>query len=86
MKPVIVTTKHRGLFFGYTEDTGADPITLKNARCGIRWNTTGGFLELAEVGPNSGSRIGNRAPSIELRDITAVVELTEKAVKAWEDA
>jgi len=86
MKAVLVTTKYRGVFFGYTEDATGDTITLKNARCAIRWRTTGGFLELAENGPNSNSKIGSRAPSIELRGITSVADVSENAVKAWEEA
>jgi hypothetical protein len=84
-RPVIITTKHRGLFFGYAEDTTGDIIHLKRARCGIYWATTRGFMELAEVGPNSRSKISARA-DLEVREITAVIEVTPAAVKAWEDA
>ena len=82
--PVLVTTEHRGVFFGYTDDENANPIVLKRARCAIRWNTTGGFLELAESGPNDGSRIGSRAPKIILYSVTSVSHVAPPAVEKWE--
>ena len=86
-KPVIVTTEYRGVFFGYADDTSSDTITLKNARNCIYWSAkTGGFMGLASKGPASGSRIGERVASIELRKVTAVVEMTTAAVEAWEAA
>lgn len=87
-RPVLVTTAHRGVFFGYLveERDGGKTVVLRGARCAIRFNTTGGFLELAGVGPNSGSRIGTRAVEIKLYDVTSVADCTEAAVAAWEAA
>lgn len=82
-RPVIVCTEYRGVFFGYAEDTSEDVIELKSARMAIYWGTTKGVMELAEVGPNSKSRISSKA-DIELRKVTAVFEVTDKALKAWE--
>jgi hypothetical protein len=84
-RPVIVTTEHRGVFFGYATDTSGSAIQLRGARMGIKWNTTRGLLELAEVGPNSGSKISARA-NMEVRKITAVFECTPTAAAAWEAA
>ena len=84
-RPVLVTTEFRGVFFGYAEDTSGDTVKLEGARCAIYWATKGGFMELAEVGPNANSRIGSRA-DIELRKVTSVTEVTDKAVEAWESA
>ena len=84
-RPVIVCTEYKGVFFGYAEDTTGDVIRLKRARMGIRWNTTRGVMELAEVGPNSGSKISARA-DIEVRKITSVFEVTPEATAAWEAA
>jgi hypothetical protein len=83
---VLVTTKHRMVAFGYATDTTGDTVTLLNARCAIRFGTTGGFLELAGSGPTSRSKIGARAPSLELREVTSVSEVTEAARIAWEQA
>ena len=85
-RPVIVTTEHRGVFFGYTGDTfNTDPISLKRARMAIRWGTTRGIMELAETGPTPSSKISARA-DIEVRKITAVFEVTAEAAEKWEAA
>lgn len=85
-RPVIVTTEFRGVFFGYAGDTSGDTVRLSRARNAIYWSAkTGGFMGLAESGPGKGSRIGARA-DIELRKVTAVLEMTPEAVKAWEAA
>ncbi len=86
-RPVLVTTEYRGVFFGYAAHTSGDTITLKRARNCIYWpSTQGGFGGLASKGPVKGSRIGARVDSIELRKITAVVEVTADAVAVWEAA
>jgi hypothetical protein len=84
-RPVIVTTEHRGVFFGYASVTCGDVIHLKRARMAIYWGTTLGLFELAEVGPNSKSRISSRA-DVQLRKVTAVLEVTPAAVEKWEAA
>ncbi len=84
-RPVIVCTEYKGVFFGYTTDTSGDVIRLRAARMAIYWGTKRGVMELAEVGPNSNSKISARA-DIEVRKITAVFELTPAAVAAWESA
>ena len=84
-RPVVITTKHRGVFFGYAEDTSGDSVKLTGCRCAIKWGTTEGWLQLAETGPTSDSKIGARA-DIDLRDVTAVAEVTEEAREAWERA
>jgi len=84
-RPVIVCTKHRGVFFGYATETKGEVIDLARARMAIYWGTTRGIMELAEVGPNAKSKISARA-DLQLRDITCVMEVSGDAVKAWEDA
>jgi len=84
-RPVLITTKHRGVFFGYASDTSGVHVHLKNARCCIRWRQMKGFMELATDGPNEHCRIGPAA-DFEARDVTSIAECTEKAVKAWEGA
>ena len=83
-RPVLVTTAHRGVFFGYAENTDGDTIKLKRARNCIYWPVQNkGFLGLASVGPLKGARVGPAA-DIELRNITCVAECAEAAVTAWE--
>lgn len=85
MRPVIITTEFRGVFFGYADDTSGDTVILKNARNCIYWSAaTGGFMGLASKGPGKGSRIGERVAQIELRKVTSVSEMTKAAVAAWE--
>ncbi len=85
-RPVLVTTAHRGVFFGYAAETNGSTIKLMRARNCIYWSTdVKGFLGLASSGPTPLCRIGPAA-DIELRDITAVCEVTPEAVAKWEAA
>ena len=85
-RAVIVTTQHRGVFFGYAEDTSGDSIKLREARNCVYWSTNvHGFMGLAKTGPDDESRVGPSA-DIEVRNITSVIECTPEAVKAWEAA
>ena len=84
-RPVIVCTSYRGVFFGYAADTAGDSVHLTQARMAISFGTTRGVMELAETGPTTQSKISARA-DIEVRSITAVFEVTDAAVKAWESA
>lgn len=83
LRPVIVCTEYRGIFFGYSADTTGDIIHLKKARMAIYWGTTKGVMQLAETGPTSSSKISAQA-DIEVRKITAVFEVTKTALKEWE--
>lgn len=83
----MVTTEHRGVFFGYASDTSGDPITLKRARLCVYWSSdVKGFMGLASNGPTSGCRIGPAVEEIELRKITSVIAVSPEAVKLWESA
>lgn len=85
-RPVLVTTEHRGVFFGYEEVRGENTIKLKRARNCLYWSAdTKGFLGLAATGPTSGCRIGPAA-DVELFKVTSISDVTPEAVKAWERA
>ena len=85
-RAVIVTTAHRGVFFGYADDTNGETIPLKRARLCVYWSQdVRGFMGLAVTGPTKSCRIGPAA-DITLRNITSVLEVTPEAVKAWEKA
>jgi hypothetical protein len=85
-RAVLVTTSHRGVFFGYAIKTDGVMIKLRAARNCISWPTANkGFLGLASMGPVDGARVGPAA-DIELRDITCVAEVTPAAAVAWEAA
>jgi len=86
-KPVIVTTAHRGVFFGRLspdQDENATTLVLTGCRNAIRWEGRRGFLGLASHGPENGSRIGSTAPRVRLHDVTSVSECTPEATKVWE--
>lgn len=82
LRPVIVCTEHRGVFFGYADATSGDVIHLKDARMAIYWGTTRGLFELAEIGPNPRSKISAKV-DLEVRKITAVLEVSESALARW---
>jgi len=84
-RAVVVTTGKGGVFFGYSKDTTGETIKLKNGRNAYYWKCSGGVLELGNKGPQTGSKIGERA-DIELRNITAVIECSTVSVLAWEAA
>lgn len=85
-RAVLVTTSHRGVFFGYATETDGEVIKLRAARNCLYWPTENkGFLGLASMGPVKGARVGPAA-DIELRDITCVAECTPAAASAWEAA
>lgn len=86
--PVLVTTQHRGVFFGRVpndQDLTARTMTLSGCRNAIYWAGSQGFLGLAANGPEEGSRVGATAPTVLLHDITSVSRCTDAAAKAWED-
>lgn len=84
-RAVLVTTAHRGVFFGYATETRGDTVQLKQARCALYWSSdVGGFMGLAKIGPTSSCRIGSEA-DIELRNITSVTEVTPEAEKRWSE-
>ena len=85
-RAVMVTTEFRGVFFGYATDTDGDMIYIKRARNCVLWDVTcKGFIGLAAHGPTKECRVGP-ATDIQLRGITAVLEVSPEAVKAWEAA
>jgi hypothetical protein len=85
-RAVIVTTEHRGVFFGYASDTDGETISLRAARLCVYWSSDlKGFMGLASDGPSKNCKIGPPA-DITLRKITAVVEVTPAAVDRWESS
>lgn len=86
MIPVLITTAHKGVFAGLIpEDANLShkSMPLKSARMAIRFGTNAGVLELAQKGPNEGSKIGAAADIPMLHDITMVARVTDAAWDAW---
>ncbi len=83
---VVVTTEHRGVFFGYATDTSGDVIHLRAARNCVYWSHgVRGFMGLAATGPDKRSKVGPAA-DIEVRKITSVIKCSPEATAAWEAA
>lgn len=86
-KPVVITTEHRGVFFGYVVDDSKAPerIELESARMCVYWDrATRGVLGLASGGPTSGCKITRPIPKITAWKITAVLDCTPEAAEKWE--
>lgn len=85
-RAVLVTTAHRGVFFGYARQTDGTSIKLRAARLCVYWSAdVRGFMGLASHGPNGQCKIGPAA-DIEVRDITSVAEVTPEAEEKWQKA
>jgi len=85
-RPVLVTTEHRGVFFGYAKDTSDSTVHLRAGRLCVYWSAdVKGFMGLASAGPTEGCRIGPAA-DIEVRGVTSVTEVTAEAAARWEQA
>lgn len=89
MKPVLITTQHRGVFAGLVpddQDMTARSMPLMQARMAIYWGTTKGVMQLAETGPTSKSQISAVADVPMLNDITAIFTITDEAWEKWTSA
>ena len=87
MKPVLITTQHRGVFGGLIpdgQDLTAKAMPLKEARMAIRWGTSRGVMELCETGPTRDSKLSAPADIPMLHDITAIFAITDEAWKKWQ--
>ncbi len=85
--PLLVTTAHRGVFFGYGRKSDTATIELHNARMCVYWSSAlRGVLGLAASGPNKDCKIGPKVPSIVLREVTSITEVSPEAAGNWEKA
>ena len=86
VQALVVTTEHKGVFFGYGELREGKVIELDKARMCVYWSEqTKGVVGLASHGPQVGSRITPAAPHIILEDVTAKIVCSEAAAKQWEN-
>ena len=85
--PMLVTTAHRGVFFGYGDGKPptAGRVRLTEARLCVYWSAdVKGFMGLAVTGPTKSCRIGPPVPAVTLEAVTSVIETTKEAARAWE--
>lgn len=86
-KAVLVTTAHRGVFFGLLKEQEGNVVTLAWARNCAYWSADlRGFLGLAERGPSSTCKVGPAVKTLTLYDVTSISEVTEPAQAAWKGA
>jgi hypothetical protein len=89
-RPVVICTAKRGVFFGYTRETGPTiiergTVNLVRARMATYWSAeTKGVLGLGSIGPQSGSKIGPEVSEFACESVTAVIGCTPSAAEQWE--
>ena len=85
--PVLVTTEHRGVFFGYlASEPTKEKVTLTGVRNILEWSAEcRGFMGLAVLGPVGGCRVGPRVEEMILWDITGVAKVSSDAVAKFEE-
>lgn len=82
--PLIVTTAHKGVFFGYGQPTNEKIIRIECARMCVYWSSdVKGVVGLAAAGPSKDCRIGPAAPALTLQDVTAIMEVSPEAEAKW---
>ena len=87
LKPVIVTTEHRGVFFGYVGDRSKAPseIEIEKARMCVYWsNDVKGVLGLAATGPTKGCRVTHAVPKFTAYKVTGILDCSPEAAEKWE--
>lgn len=85
--PVVVTTEHKGVFFGFLAgDPAAKTAELTQAQMCVYWSEdVQGIVGLAATGPTRRCKVTRPAPRITLQAVTAVIDATPEAVTAWQD-
>lgn len=86
-KAVVVTTEHKGVFFGYVESDEKAPaeIALNQARMCVYWSSdVKGILGLAATGPTKQCRVTHAVPKFTAYKITGILECSPEAIEAWE--
>jgi len=86
-RAVVVTTSHRDVWYGQTEEDGRSPtIQLTDARHCFYWGRCDGISGLAANGPGSGAKIGATVARTIVRDVVTVMDCSENAVGRFSDA
>ena len=83
--PVVITTEHRGVFFGILSgDRTAATVELADAQMCVYWSEdVQGVVGLAATGPTSRCKVTRPVPRMTVHAVTAVFDATEEAVAAW---
>jgi len=85
--PLLVTTLHKGVFFGWGQKTDEKNITLTDCQMCVSWSADmRGVFGLAALGPSSGCRISPPVPEMLIHDITSIAVCTPESAEAWKKA
>lgn len=83
----LVTTAHRGVFFGRGPRQEGKVVVLKDAQMCVFWSANmRGVLGLASSGPDRNCKITKPVPEIILQEVTSFVEVTPEAALKWKEA
>ena len=84
-KDVLVTTEHRGVFFGrLTEDNFPADVVVDDAQNCVYWDRSmHGVFGLAADGPGDSCRIGPSVESLKLHKITSICLVSDEAAEKW---
>ncbi len=86
-KNVLVTTVHRGVFFGNLLERNGESVVLARCRNCVYWDSSlKGFLGLATSGPTGKCKIGPACDRSELFGVTSINDVSDEAARKWEDA
>lgn len=86
-QPLLVTTAHKGVFFGYGKPSTGEVIVLERARMCVYWDqSVKGVFGLAVMGPSIHCRIGPSVSRLHLRNVTSVSEVSQTAEAAWKNS
>lgn len=85
---VLITTDNtkRGVFMGFInpEDADKDTFVAEEVRMAVYWSTdVRGVVGLAANGPTKSCKISPAAKKAVLKGVTATLELSDEALKAW---
>ncbi len=84
--PLIVTTEHKGVFFGYGKPTTNKVIRLEQVQMCVYWSSdVHGVLGLAAAGPSKDCKIGPAVPAMTLQGVTSVMEVSKDAEAKWKE-
>lgn len=84
-KSVIVTTEHRGVFYGKLKsyDEAKRVAVLDDALMVIYFGTTQGLFQLGATGPTASSKLSAKVPDIRLEKTVSIIGVSAAAEEAW---
>lgn len=85
---VLITTDNtkRGVFMGFINpnDSEKETIEAEEVRMAVYWSAdVRGVIGLAANGPSKDCRITPAAKKATIKGVTAVLEMSDEALKAW---